>query len=744
MTKMFSPVLLLSGICLASVCYAEEESMDFSLDATPALQPPQAAKPVYTSEIELGGGYNTEDSFKFGEYSGLYNRGGFVIGNLHIQHRADFDSDSTEYWELDGRNLGLNSRSLFGEYGQQGKGKLFFGYDQTPHYRWDDARTPFITGSETLNLPLGWVPGTTTDAMTNLNENLHPIGIATERKKYTIGSEWQFNPQWIAKVNYYHEKKDGYDITSGIFGTTGGNPLAAILPRQVNYNTNDVNVELGYNNLKSQVAVRYHLSLFDNLDSLTWQNPYGLRPPLLTAYPDQGRIGLAPDNQAHQISLDFAHRFDGTTRLSGNFSYGWMLQDQDYLPYTVNPNLNVAIPPPRNSPDAQVNNVHGNLTFTAKPLPKTDIKARYTYTERDNQTPITTYTILRNDSENQDTDPDSDVKRNNLPYGYRKHKTQFDIGYRLLTTTKLTAGYDFERFERDYAEVANTNEHTGRIKVTSSPYSFMSSRLEYAHAIRNGSDYQDNLLFVDSHTQAYLDTLSADQQFSNNPLLRKFQYSDRVRDKVTGGLTLLPTDKITLGLSGHYIHDNYDAIFGLSEQTRISGTFDINYALSKNVDLHGFYTQEYFLSRQNGFARRSAEQALPPLDPDRFWWVDNEDNVYTAGGGLDWIAIEDRLDFGLDYIFSRAVTDIDPTNNAADAVALPNITTTLHALNLRGDYHLREDLRLRFSYHFEMYRTKDFARDGVLPDTIAQVISLGSTSPDYTAHVFGLSMLYNF
>ncbi|MCL7421488.1 MAG: MtrB/PioB family decaheme-associated outer membrane protein [Methylobacter sp.] len=745
MIKMSLPTLLLSGACLAGDCYAaDEETMDFSLDSAPVSQTPAPSKPLYASEIELGGGYNTEDSFKFGEYSGLQNRGGFVIGNLHIRQRADYDGDSTDYWQLDGRNLGLESRFLRGEYGQQGKLSLFFEYDQTPHYRWDDARTPFIISGNTLNLPFDWVPAVSTDGMTNLNASLRPVNIATERQKYRSGLSWQFNSYWAANIKYFHEKKDGFDVTSGIFGTTGGNPLSAILPRPIDYDTDDVNFELNYGDQTSQLSLRYHLSIFDNVDALTWQNPYSLRPPLLTAYPDQGRLAREPDNQAHKVSLNFGHRFNHTTRLTGAFSYGWMLQNQDFLPYTVNPNLSVTTPLPRNSLDAQANNLHGNLTFTARPFEKTDLKARYTYTERDNQTPIDTYTILRNDSEDQDTDPASALKRNNLPYGYRKHKTRFDLGYRLFTTAKVTAGYDFERINRDYAEVVNTDEHTGRIKLTANPYSFMNSRLEYAHSIRNGSDYRDNKLFIDSHTQTFLDTVNPDLRFANNPLLRKFQYSDRVRDKISGNLAIVPTDKLTFGLSGYFTHDNYDAVFGLSEQNRLSGTFDINYAFSNSLDLHAFYTQEYFLSRQNGFERRSAEAALPPLAPAGFWQLDNEDNVYTAGGGFNWIIIENKLDIGLDYLFSRAVTEIDPSTNLADAIPLPSINTDIHSLSFRGDYHLKDNLRLRLSYRYESFRTLDFARDNVLPDTMAQVISLGSSSPDYNAHVVGLSMIFNY
>lgn len=53
-------------------------------------------------------------------------------------------------------------------------------------------------------------------------------------------------------------------------------------------------------------------------------------------------------------------------------------------------------------------------------------------------------------------------------------------------------------------------------------------------------------------------------------------------------------------------------------------------------------------------------------------------------------------------------------------------------------------MRLRLSYRYESLLTENFARDGVHVDTMDRVISLGSSSPDYNAHVFGLSMLYNF
>jgi len=733
--------LLIPGVYGLNEAYAEKNNpVDQRMTAITAKHVVRNFKPLYLSEIELGGGYSSENSFKFGEYSGLKNRDGFVVGNIYLQERDK--SDSTKYWKINGRNLGLESRSIRGDYGWQGKGGAFFSFNQTPHYRWDDAKTPFIIDSNTYNLPFDWVPGRDTTEMTQLNSSLKPIGIATKREKYQFGANWNFNKQWSAKIQYYYEKKNGLDVTSGIFGTSSGLGFSSILPRPVNQATNDVSAELSYNNLKSQFSVRYHLSHFDNnLYGLTWQNPYSLTP---SAYPDSGRMSLEPDNQAHQVSLNFGHRLNNTTRLAGIFSYGWMLQNQNLLPYTVNPNLLVGTQLPQKSLDAEANNIHGNLTFTSRPIKNSDIKARYIFTERDNQTPMSLYTILRNDSENQDNNPNSALNRFNLPYGYRRHKLQFDAGYRLFSMTKLEAGYDFERYERDYAEVANTNEHTGRIKLTANPFHFLNARLEYAHSRRDGSAYRDNQLFIDSHTQDFLTTLPIEQRFSNNPALRRFQYSDRVRNKMTAGFTIVPTDKITMGVTSYYTHDDYNATFGLSQQERFSGTFDINYAFSDRLNVHSFYTQEYFLSKQNSFSFGNRLSAIPPLNQNNLWWLDNQDNVYTVGTGLNWIIIENKLDIELNYLFSKAVTDIDPKRTNPEAIPFPNINTDIHSLFVSSNYRLKENMRLRFSYRFESFQTKDFARDNVDPGTITQVISLGASSPDYRAHVAGVSMILNF
>src|ERR1035437_11132759 len=88
----------------------------------------ELTKPAST--VELGVGAVSEGSFKYGEYNGLEKKGAYGIGNVDLRGGAAYDSDSAQRWRLKGADLGLETRSLQGEYGEQGRFGLNFGYDE--------------------------------------------------------------------------------------------------------------------------------------------------------------------------------------------------------------------------------------------------------------------------------------------------------------------------------------------------------------------------------------------------------------------------------------------------------------------------------------------------------------------------------------------------------------------------------------------------------------------------------------
>ncbi len=108
-------------------------------------------KPV--SKMEMGVGYVNKDSIA-GDYTGLDKEGAYAIANIDLRGGAAYDSPSAARWRVKGDNLGLDSRRVDAEYGEQGKYRIKGTYDEITKLRSDTYQTPFQgVGTNNLTLP---------------------------------------------------------------------------------------------------------------------------------------------------------------------------------------------------------------------------------------------------------------------------------------------------------------------------------------------------------------------------------------------------------------------------------------------------------------------------------------------------------------------------------------------------------------------------------------------------------------
>lgn len=692
-TKLFPLILLSAQAAMAAA--ADNTAVDTSEWACKFC----AFEEGFSGTVELGLGNVSDDSFKFGEYNGLNEKGGFLIGNAALRSRGA----NANYWNVDASNLGLDTRSLGVEGGKQGTYKVILQYDELPHYISDSAATPYLgSGTDTLTLPGTWVKAGSTAGMTDLANSLQPVDLETKRKRLGLGVTLASVRDWEFAVKVRHETKEG---TQRIAGTFFFN--AAQLVQPVDYVTDQVDVSASYTGSKWQARLAYYGSTFSNNNSsLTWDNPYTSTPGV----DDKGQLALAPDNEFHQILASAGYSFSDKTRASADLAFGHMTQNQAYLAPTLNTTL-VVPALPQSSLDGSVDTLNANLKVVSALMDKLRLNAAFIYDDRNNKTPQAAYPWVT-------TDMILNPARTNLPYSFTKSTAKLSADYLATARTRASAGFDYETNERTYQEVAKTTENTFWGKVNTRVLDNLDLMLKLAHADRDNSGY------------VVVPEISPPE----NPLLRKYNMASRTRD--TGGLRadVSAWQTVNLGFGIDYANDDYSkSQIGLTESRDVSYGVDASTLLAKNTTLYVFLTREQIKSNQAGSQLFST--------PD--WTGENNDTVDTAGIGVKHTLIKSKLDIGADYAISHSRGEVTVYTGAPDP-AFPDLISKLGSVKLYATYRIKDNISLNGTYWYESYKSENWQLDGVTPSTIPNVLTLGEQPPSYYVNVVMLTVRYKF
>lgn len=702
------------------------------------------------SSIEIGLGYNSENSYRFGQYSGLTQSGGFAVGGFSLQSQAS--DASNRYWSISGKNLGLESGSLAATYKRWGSFSLSVNYDQLPHYRFNDGRTPFNgSGSPAQTLPSDWAGAGSTSGFTGLSSSLKQVNIDKKRERFTGGFEWQLNQSWQLLSEYRHETKRGSETLGAIFGTSGGNPRGSTVARPIDYQTDELSVGLSYTNSTTQTNISYSAMLFSNKDkALRFQNPFNhsqWSPGANFTDGAVGQIALEPDNNSSQFSFSGVHRFGSGTRLSASVVSTRLEQDDSFLPYSSVFPAPTALP--RLDLNGRVDSLVANLNFSTRLNRRSTLRLRYNYRERDNKTPQESYQRIPGDAATQRGLLDSRTRINRI-YDLERDKFSADISYRFSGKTRLSAGYSYQETDRSMVDVATTKEDTGFIKVNFTPTAISSGWIKLTRSERNASSYDGTVPFIAGHNPDYVATLVGNQLFENDPLLRRFHLTERDRDELSVSLNFYPSDEVGLSLLALLADDEYPgAIIGLQKSEKRNFSADLSYNPNANWTATFYYNYDNYVNQQTGFARRGGGNPTPfypesVRDPGNNWRITSEDKVNTFGTGIDWEFMNGRLDLALDAIYTDAETEIDPFSTGQAFLPLPDVTTRITTISLKSNYQLQPGRELSLRYYYERYKSNDWALDGTGVGTLSNILLLGNKSPGYSGHIFEISLSFRF
>jgi MtrB/PioB family decaheme-associated outer membrane protein len=494
-----------------------------------------------TNFVEAGAGYVSRDSFKFGEYNGLFRQGLFGIFHLGIFGGGAWDSDDTTRWDVVGTDLGLETRDIRAEYGQQGRFRINIGYDELRRNRSDSFQTPYLgAGSDTLTLPPTWlkpiVPQVSGGAInfralspftglasSNVAGVVTPptaaqratvngivaadvpafqdVDLSTKRKAIDGGFSYNIDRNWELRVSAKHEKKDGLKPLGAV--TSQVSEYASILPDPIDQTTDQYNVSLNYTGEKAFFQVAYYGSVFHNdIQSVTWQDA---NDPTKTA-----TMASAPSNDFHQILLTGGYNFSPSTKLVLNASYGRNTQDEQFV--TLGQNNQLPLGVPRSSLDGLVVTKAFNARLTSRPVKGLNVVAAYKYDDRDNQSPISTY-FFQDANEARAAAasafnaalglPANTLGSNiniyaNRPYSKRVNQFDLDADYAVARGHALRAGYEYQQIDRDCtgswiscADAPRTRENTVKAEWRTNVTENVTGRLAYAYSARR-VDYDEN------------------------------------------------------------------------------------------------------------------------------------------------------------------------------------------------------------------------------------------------------------
>jgi len=651
-----------------------------------------------------GGSYISDDAAKFGDATGYDEKGGYV----NVDSAGSYASDGFRLnWYAE--DLGLDSRALEIDGGRQGKYGFHFGYRELPERVFDTTSSVFgLSGIDTLALPGTWVSAPQTSGMTALSSSLSQQNTESDRQIIEFGAKYLPTSRFGMFAEFRQQQKDGVDIFGGSTFTQ-----ASQLLRPLDYQTDEIDAGVRYATERGQLTLAYYGSFFENdATGLIWDNPFAFDPATSLPGEDRGRHAQEPDNDFQQVTFSGSYR---ATTLNSVVAFSAALgrgeQDHSLLPYTINPNI-VVTPLPRSTLDAEVDTTNLALTITSRPFSKARVKLAIRHDERDNKTPQSQWSRVITDTFS------SGETELNIPYSFERSRLNLSADYRLFDTVRLSAGYDRTQLDRDFQEVAEQTEDAGWGKIRWRPTSY----LEITG--KGGASERD----VDLYDETVAISLG------QNPLMRKYNLAYRYRQ--FGELTFSashPERPVSFTINALYANDEYQrSQLGLTESEELRFAADLSWSVSERASIYITGGVEDIDGQQSG----SELFATPD------WQANHTDTFNNYGGGFRVANIGDKADLQLDYTRAEGNTEINVASGAGGQSLFPDLKSTLDSLRLKILYRWSDRFETILQLRYESFSAEDWALQGVAPDTLPTILTLGAQPYDYEVWMVGIGFRY--
>jgi hypothetical protein len=378
----------------------------------------------------------SDDSARFGEYTGLDEDGVYANGGADMVYRAGEGYAVA----VDARDLGLDSRSIDLRVGRQGTWVVDLMWDEIPRRLDDTTRTVYSgLGSDRLVLPSSWVRGNFTSDLTALDANLRDFTLGWDRQTAGLGFEFVQSDRLRYEADWRRQTKEGPRAHLGQFHRHRPGPRqAAGLP------DGRSRCGAGVCRLRLECSPRVLRLLLQQQGHVPDVGQPVQRPGART-------LGAGAGQSLPPGLLSGSYRFatwDST--LNASYARGRMEQTDTLAAYTINP-LIPSMALPREKFDGRVDTTAANVRWTATPIDRLRISSEYRYNERDNQSGQYTWNAIQSDSF-------PTVPFENPAYGFENRDLSFMGDYRFSNLVSGSAGWIQKVRKRDDQNVNRTEE----------------------------------------------------------------------------------------------------------------------------------------------------------------------------------------------------------------------------------------------------------------------------------------------
>ena len=653
------------------------------------------------SELSAGVGYVSDDNQRFGQYTGLNERGAYLLLDADVARR----DDATGTWlRLTGRNLGLDSRGLRFEHERQGNWGYFIEWDQIPRFDPYTVNTGLVGIGTASQTPVTITPGAGAD-----------YRLSTEREVLTAGLRKALSRNLGLQVVLRNEEKDGSRRWGqGTFGTW------RFLAEPIDQTTRQLDATLSYATEKLQLSGGYYASTFENRNQLLAVNGAPL-------FAGSDQMVLPPDNQSHQLHLAGGYSFTPDTRATFKAAYGRILQDESF------PTTPVAGAPGKL--DGRIDTALLQAGLVTRVMRELTVRANLRYENRDDKTPVFRYFPSQNTvgATNDGTNETRDI---------RTTAGKLEATYRLPLALSLTGGVDYVEKKRNSPPVRSvdfrekTDETTLRAELRRAIGATLTGAVSYAHGERRGSEWLTNF--------------GNQTAVTTGDLIAPLHLADRDRDQVGVTLNWMPLDPLSLNFQASAARDDYESRgftpfdLGPRRGQALFLSIDAGYAFSDALQGTAWASRsvdkyENALCQSAAAAVNANSCVATAANP--VWGADLRHAQNSLGLGLRAKASA-RTDLGADVAYSE-LTDEMGTFAITPAVALPvlpDVHSKLTTLTLFAKYALQRNSGIRLQYVYDRYKTDDWTWNSWIYSDGTRVLE----EPNQEVHFIGVAYYYRF